>query len=471
MPSPFTSLLSRISTPLPATHKRTYIPNGVRGTAATIRAMQELVSASKRDYGNGERQSIHDLVGRLIGECPDKDYLCYAKAIFYFCRDEIHYAYDACGVEVVEAPSVILRTKKADCDSIVVLLASLFESIGFPCQYVTIKSDFKQPNEFSHVYMRVKVPYKGWFGCDATMKEHPFGWEPPPTYERKYWPASLEDPEPKGDASMGNLGLTPADFPTMHQYNVAARKFMHQGHIAENKRIAAVRKQQRALRHGMAELGCCGVTALGCIPDAHMGYLGCDDCGGTCGTMMGLGDDDPEAVRGVLMQVWDGTYGSNLTKQRDEIKALIYKVADLHKDALTLQEPARTQQLAKLTQARNQFLNAQLENQKAMHQYNFIVGELQGLGVDASPLDLSGMNELGNPILLGLGAAELIAMGTAVVVMTTAFSVASSAITGGKSVIGETGDTLKAATGLVGILAAAAVGYVIYSAMKKRGKV
>lgn len=187
-------------------HERRLIKSGTRGTLETLDAMREMVTLGKRE---GEvRAQLYD----IIKDCPPKDYLCYARAAYLFCRDKIRYVFDPSGVELVENPKHILKTRVADCDSICCLLATLCEQMGFQSRFVTIKADLSRPNEFSHVYMQARIPKHGWVSMDATMPNKEFGWEPDPMFPRSYHPASNDAPEShEGDkmAGMGQLGMVP----------------------------------------------------------------------------------------------------------------------------------------------------------------------------------------------------------------------------------------------------------------------
>ncbi len=174
-------------------------------TAQTISRMRDMVSLGKRE------PAIRALVGQLALTCPAKNYYCYAQAAHNFCRDEIRYVFDPSGVELIENPVRILETKAADCDSIVILMASICENMGFPCRFVTIKADMSQPENFSHVFLEVKIPGQGWVGSDPTQPSREFGWQAGPEYERKNWRASNDEPEDarEDDAMAGLSGPIP----------------------------------------------------------------------------------------------------------------------------------------------------------------------------------------------------------------------------------------------------------------------
>lgn len=190
--------LARLSSQLPSNHSREVIAGGNLGTAQTIRRMRDLVTNGKRDF------RVRKQLGSIISRCPSKDYYCYGKAAYEFCRDQIRYVFDPNGVELIEAPYQIFQSGVADCDSIVVLLATLGEQLGFQCEFVTVRADKLRPNEFSHVYVQMKIPGHGWVAADPTMPNQQFGWRPGEGMPVKTWPASNDSPEiHDGDTMMG----------------------------------------------------------------------------------------------------------------------------------------------------------------------------------------------------------------------------------------------------------------------------
>lgn len=184
-------------------HERRLIKSGTRGTLETLDAMREMVTLGKRE---GE---VRAQLQEILKDCRPKDYLCYARAAYLFCRDKVKYVFDPSGVELVENPKHILKTRVADCDSICCLLATLCEQMGFQSRFVTIKADLSRPNEFSHVYMQARIPKHGWVSMDATMPDKEFGWEPDQMFSRTYHPASNDAPESHEGDKMAGLGMVP----------------------------------------------------------------------------------------------------------------------------------------------------------------------------------------------------------------------------------------------------------------------
>lgn len=216
-----TEPLSQIAQPLPLSHSRHVVAHGDRGTEQTIEFMQQMVGTWKRSH------LIRTLVGNILWggkqpdptcpclptarACQDKDYMCYAEQCYKFAKDGIIYAYDPHQVEYIESPLRLLQTRIGDCDSKDMLLCAMFEQLGLQSQFVTIKADMDRPNDYSHVYTRVKIPNVGWVAADPTMPKW-FGWEPEGSYVKRYWPGSTDeagtkiDDTPSVAAGMGGLG-------------------------------------------------------------------------------------------------------------------------------------------------------------------------------------------------------------------------------------------------------------------------
>ncbi len=99
--------------------------------------------------------------------------VCYAKAIYYFVRDNIQYVNDPVNFEYIEEPKEVLVTKAGDCESGTMLMDSLMESIGIDSEMVFIPG---------HAFLRIKLKdalkrYKqeGYVYLDWTCKNCRFG--------------------------------------------------------------------------------------------------------------------------------------------------------------------------------------------------------------------------------------------------------------------------------------------------------
>ncbi|MBW2992629.1 transglutaminase-like domain-containing protein [Candidatus Woesearchaeota archaeon] len=110
---------------------------------------------------------------KIVAEGCDENIVCYAKALYYFVRDEISYVSDPVEREYIEAPEIVLKTGAADCESGSLLLLNMMESIGINGEIVIIPG---------HAFIRVKLDkasgrYKhdGWIYMDWTCNNCGFG--------------------------------------------------------------------------------------------------------------------------------------------------------------------------------------------------------------------------------------------------------------------------------------------------------
>ncbi len=195
--------LAPLALPLRSGTTRQVIADGPRGTAQTIAQMQKLVNSGKHD--NAIRKLCGDILNPENGprQVASKDYFQYAKKLYEFVRNNILYMYDPVALEYCESARTVLKNRVGDCDSMDILLCSMFEHAGMPSQFVTIKADRNRPDEYTHVYTRVLVPKVGWVCADPIMPEKWFGWEPPFPEGKKYWPAS-------SDAAKQTVDTTPS---------------------------------------------------------------------------------------------------------------------------------------------------------------------------------------------------------------------------------------------------------------------
>ncbi|MBW2967898.1 transglutaminase-like domain-containing protein [Candidatus Woesearchaeota archaeon] len=107
--------------------------------------------------------------------CRESD-ICYAKAIFYFVRDNYQYVGDPPN-EYLESPFETIYMGGADCDGLSILLANLQLAVGIPTRFVFVPG---------HVYVQVKIDdapkkYKqkdGWISLDPACRHCEFGEEP-----------------------------------------------------------------------------------------------------------------------------------------------------------------------------------------------------------------------------------------------------------------------------------------------------
>lgn len=117
------------------------------------------------------------VVGKVGSSCKEVKDVCYAKAFYYFVRDEIEYLPDP-DQQIIEVPERTLLSGSSDCENEAILLSIMLKSIGLDSRIVLVER---------HAYVQVYLPdaakiYKmneDWVGLDPTCKYCEFGEVPP----------------------------------------------------------------------------------------------------------------------------------------------------------------------------------------------------------------------------------------------------------------------------------------------------
>ncbi len=118
--------------------------------------------------------SVKPFADRIISlSCPEGNRICYAKALFYFVRDNFNYASDPLSFEYIKSAEESLYYRVGDCDDASVLLLNLERAIGINAEFAFIPG---------HVYVKIYLPealgkYKqdDWINLDATCDGCKFG--------------------------------------------------------------------------------------------------------------------------------------------------------------------------------------------------------------------------------------------------------------------------------------------------------
>jgi hypothetical protein len=154
---------------VPITATTVHIAGGVRGVWQTLAAMRQMVNKGRKDPAI--LKASHACVYLAPEKSPDHELQC----IFQMVRDNVRYVSDVLDVETLRDASKTLQGRQGDCDDQVILLCSLFESIGYPTRFVI--AGYNDPGIFEHVYCQVFANGQ-WIDCDPTERE-PLGWAPP----------------------------------------------------------------------------------------------------------------------------------------------------------------------------------------------------------------------------------------------------------------------------------------------------
>ncbi len=421
---------------LPSGHSRQIIADGPKGTAQTIDIMRGLVNTGKRSIK--VRQYCGEALNPPNGDkAKSKDYFEYASRLYRKVRDGILYAYDPAGVEFCESADRLLETKIGDCDSMDILLCSMFEAIGLQSQFVTIMADPSRPGEFTHVYTRVMIPKYGWIVADPIMPDKYFGWEPPYPQGKKYWNAS-SDSGSKVDTS-DSVPFSGPDQPDLSgPFGIGVSGMNGLGDLSHGGGHGG----GRGFRRGGWGGGYAGpwygggldsdiyVLPVVVASPANMLVVDPDDSkpqmmmdsersmgmgrlnGNFGGVFDSITDIFSSAATSVskttelVNQIFDGTYAASISKQKSDNKALLLKLSSLKGAAQKISDSAlRDATIKKIQAAQFTAIDANQKLNAFIGQYNSVIDVISKVNASAKQIPKIG---LGFVIEIGAGAVALI---------------------------------------------------------------
>lgn len=132
---------------------------------------------TRNDYKrlvNSRDPQIKQTADRIATISCKESRVCYAKAMFYFVRDNFQYVNDPYEREYIKSPKETLSSGTLDCEDGAILTASLIESVGIKTRFVFIPK---------HAYIEIWLPeassrYKqedDWIPLDVTCNNCEFG--------------------------------------------------------------------------------------------------------------------------------------------------------------------------------------------------------------------------------------------------------------------------------------------------------
>lgn len=148
---------------------RGYLANGFAGVQQTLWHMRRLVREYRTDA------AIRRAAMNVLFLVPDRYGEPRAAALFEWVRDHVRYIPDVLDVETLATPVKVLQSMAGDCDDQATLLATLFESVGYPTRFVV--AAYQDAAVMEHVYLQVCIDGQ-WIDCDPT-EPCAFGWSPP----------------------------------------------------------------------------------------------------------------------------------------------------------------------------------------------------------------------------------------------------------------------------------------------------
>lgn len=131
-------------------------------------------SADMIRFVTPENPIVKTTANKIVTTACDSERVCYAKAIYYFVRDNFKYVSDPVDFEYVEKPQDFMLSGGGDCESGTLLMANLMEAVGIDAELVLIPG---------HAFLRIWMPealnrYQmdgDWIYLDWTCSSCSFG--------------------------------------------------------------------------------------------------------------------------------------------------------------------------------------------------------------------------------------------------------------------------------------------------------
>lgn len=156
------------------------IPQGDRGSYATLRTMKRIVGEAMRDV------PVLDAAKDLIRLSGGTNRLAQAQAIQEWMTDHVNFCRDPYGIETIHTPLFMLSRIReqgmfeADCDDYAVLSAALAKAVGMRTKFVVL-GFFGKKVPYAHVYTMAQTE-EGWMPFDRS-----FGLPPGSITRRAYY--------------------------------------------------------------------------------------------------------------------------------------------------------------------------------------------------------------------------------------------------------------------------------------------
>lgn len=142
---------------------------GLRGVKQTLAVMRNYVMQGRRNM------TVRQAATNVTFLTPEKDEPGELLKIFAFVQGNVRYVKDVHDVETLSTAEKTLLGKVGDCDDKSVLLAAMFESVGYPTRFVV--AGYNEPGTLEHVWVQVCCDGE-WIDADST-EPYPLGWSAP----------------------------------------------------------------------------------------------------------------------------------------------------------------------------------------------------------------------------------------------------------------------------------------------------
>ncbi|NIA04123.1 MAG: hypothetical protein GWP09_02115 [Nitrospiraceae bacterium] len=127
-------------------------------------------------YKTTEYSAIKQIAAYVATKsCPHYDKLCYAKALFYFVRDNFRYINDPYDKDYFATPIETIVTDAGDCDDFSSLLANMLYEVGIDSRYVLIPRHIFVEAYFPDSPKFYQLRKDGYIALDPTCQFCKFG--------------------------------------------------------------------------------------------------------------------------------------------------------------------------------------------------------------------------------------------------------------------------------------------------------
>ena len=103
-----------------------------------------------------EHPAVRAKVVELCAGLDQGDYASECLACYYWVCHTIRYMRDVQGIEYLQTPEKLMRSKAGDCDDMSTLLAAMLMACGNKCEFVLV--GFREGAPPSHVFCQVVTP-------------------------------------------------------------------------------------------------------------------------------------------------------------------------------------------------------------------------------------------------------------------------------------------------------------------------
>ncbi|AFJ21489.1 gp34 [Salisaeta icosahedral phage 1] len=155
----------------PAVGVQTSMAGGVRHSRQAYTNVEHTLDEMERLANQYKStQPVRTLANRITRSVNVRNADALATSIWQWIRQNIRYVPDPAGVELLQSPDNVMRSRMADCDGMSTLAAALLMGMGVHSAFRAIAST--EEGVYDHVYVVYQTP-DGWHQLDPTVPFEP----------------------------------------------------------------------------------------------------------------------------------------------------------------------------------------------------------------------------------------------------------------------------------------------------------